>query len=206
MNSGEGNQVMVGIAVHDTLQHREKYMKTFRKYQAKIKHGTLEVFQFIEGGHAGLNTDIPAQFQPREIGEAKLSIWAAYYLAHALKLQDVISKYTNSSGAADTWAVILWLLAADSAVIKGRRPFESATTRFWKAPSGNILDSFKHYSEADWVVMERVREDLEYNQLKEFQDCFERPTFFYVHFVSEEGKRKLKGEHPDIWQEFGFGK
>ena len=141
MNAGEGNQIMVGVAVHDTLQQREKYMKTFRKYQAKIKHGTLEVFQFIEGGHVGLNTDIPAQFQPRQIGEAKLTVWAAYYLAHALNLQDVISKHTNNSGAADTWAVMLWLLAADSAVIKGQRPFESRSTRFWKSPSGNILDS-----------------------------------------------------------------
>ena len=54
--------------------------------------------------------------------------------------------------------------------------------------------------------MERVREDIENHQLKEFENCFERPTFYEVHFVSEAGKRKLKGEHPDIWEEFGFDK
>lgn len=65
MNLADGNQILVGQAVYDTLRHRERYQSTsFRFYRTTVKHGTeISVYQFVAEGYDGLNTDPPARFR-----------------------------------------------------------------------------------------------------------------------------------------------
>jgi len=64
MDMADGNQILVGESVFDVLRHREKYMSAFKEYKATVKHGVeISVYQFIGGGHVGLNTRPPEVFQ-----------------------------------------------------------------------------------------------------------------------------------------------
>lgn len=64
MDKADGNQILVGEPVYQTLNYRDKYMNSFRLYKAEIKHGdTINIYQFIKEGHLGLNIDIPKAFQ-----------------------------------------------------------------------------------------------------------------------------------------------
>ncbi len=49
MNKADGNQVLAGEGVYETLRHREKYMKSFRSFTATVKHGIeLRLHQLIK--------------------------------------------------------------------------------------------------------------------------------------------------------------
>ena len=39
MDQADGCQILIGQTVYEILQHREKYLNAFKKYQAKGKHG-----------------------------------------------------------------------------------------------------------------------------------------------------------------------
>lgn len=63
MNLADGNQILVGQAVYETLRHREKYTNAFKAFQATVKHGTqLSIHQFTKEGCIGLNTNVPSKF------------------------------------------------------------------------------------------------------------------------------------------------
>lgn len=65
MDKADGNQILVGQSVFETLQYRERYVSAFRSYRTTVKHGLgLDVHQFILGEHVGLNTDVPQSLKP----------------------------------------------------------------------------------------------------------------------------------------------
>ncbi len=64
MRVADGNQMLVGRAVYDILQCREKYMYAFTAYEATVQHNlVIPVYQFVASGHLGLNTDTPRSLQ-----------------------------------------------------------------------------------------------------------------------------------------------
>jgi hypothetical protein len=64
MRVADGNQILVGRAVYDILQRREKYLQAFTAYEATVKpHLVIPVYQFVASGHLGLNTDTPRSLQ-----------------------------------------------------------------------------------------------------------------------------------------------
>ncbi len=64
MDKADGNQILVGRSVYDTLRYREKYATAFKSYQATVKHGTvLDIYQFVSEGVSGLNTETPQAFK-----------------------------------------------------------------------------------------------------------------------------------------------
>ncbi len=61
-NADEGQEIFVSGTVYDVLNAREKYMDSFRSYNATIKHGlTTPVHQYIKKDHIGLNTNVPVK-------------------------------------------------------------------------------------------------------------------------------------------------
>lgn len=67
MDMADGDQILVGYSVYDTLRYREKYGVAFRPYKATVKHGqTVGVYQLIVEGVPGLNTSTPQAFKPAD--------------------------------------------------------------------------------------------------------------------------------------------
>lgn len=67
MGLADGDQIIVGQSVYDTLRYREKYDSAFRSYRATVKHGAmLDVYQFVAGRHNGLNTEEPKSLKSAE--------------------------------------------------------------------------------------------------------------------------------------------
>lgn len=68
MGVADGNQILVGQTVFETLRYRDKYMSAFKPFRARIKHNMhIQVYQFISEGFAGLNTNTPSTFQSSTI-------------------------------------------------------------------------------------------------------------------------------------------
>jgi hypothetical protein len=64
MRMADGSQLLVGRAVYDILQCREKYLHAFTAYEATVKpHLVIPVYQFVATGHLGLNTETPRALQ-----------------------------------------------------------------------------------------------------------------------------------------------
>jgi hypothetical protein len=64
MRVADGSQMLIGRAVYDILQCREKYMHAFTAYEATVTpHLVIPVYQFVASGHLGLNTDTPRSLQ-----------------------------------------------------------------------------------------------------------------------------------------------
>lgn len=205
MSAADGNQVLVGPVVYETLKEREKYMNTLRPYSISVKHGiTLQVSQLVKGGHPGLNVEIPSQFVKKEEQEPKLTTFVAYYIAHAINLQTFLAQLTGNSHNADTAAVLLWILADDSTDAARASEFDRPRGRLWNRGKATIEQQFQHYSDGDWVIRDQFAKFWQ-DRLDRYSDCFRDDVLFFdIHFIADKGRRKLKSEHPAIWKQFKF--
>jgi class 3 adenylate cyclase len=98
MNAGDGNQVLVGDAVFETLRYREKYMQGFKSHQAEANHGMRpRVHQLIEPS-TGLNILTPSEFKNEPRTEERLDKFVAYYFAHAIKHKDFLVAALRTPG------------------------------------------------------------------------------------------------------------
>lgn len=69
MSLAEGNQVFIGQRVHMTLYQRDRYMrgKFFHPYKVTVKHDIpIRVYQYIEEGNPGLNTNVEETLKKEE--------------------------------------------------------------------------------------------------------------------------------------------
>jgi hypothetical protein len=217
MGVGDGNQIFVSPTVFDELQPREKYMGKFRRYTAKIKHGQrIEVHQFISQGHRGLNTNVPAEFDPA------LTELVAYYFAHAIVNRDAIlnALRTSKSSTAHAIVIMLYLLALDSF----ERSHASETQPYNDLWHDDLTfeEQIANYSNATLRGHEST-DLLHWKRGFRLNAAFAERLFFDIFgkycpayidtsrsiwaclFVSDKGKEKLKREWPDIWNEFHLG-
>jgi hypothetical protein len=204
MSAADGNQILVGPVVYETLKEREKYMNKFRSYSITVKHGVgLMVHQYIEQGRDGLDTATPVQFVAQEKKEPRLSEFAAYYLAHAMDLQELFVQHTGDSSMADAAAMLLWVLAKDSVEAAQRSQFDKHRPWLWKSGSATPDQQLQHYREVDLAIRHQFGYYIS-SLLTQYADCFEDAVFFNHHFVSHKGKEKLKSEFPRLWKEFAL--
>ncbi len=114
MDMADGNQILIGPAVYETLRYREKYESAFKSFYKTVKHGVgVTVYQFVKEGFTGLNIDTPEAFKGSVYTEPQLSRFAAHYFAHAIKQRPFFLKRISLSDAFPS-AIILWLLSLDS--------------------------------------------------------------------------------------------
>ena len=60
LSLADGNQILVGHAVFETLRLRDQYVTAFRRHKAEVKHGeVITAYQFIQSDSTPLNTGIP---------------------------------------------------------------------------------------------------------------------------------------------------
>src|SRR5882724_111213 len=206
MDLADGNQILVSQTVFDELEPSERYMNGFREYNAEIKHDRrVRSYQFIGGGHAGLNVNVPTKFTIIEKPEPKLTRFAAYYFAHAIKHKQEIIDCANQTDSMYI-PVLLYFLAKDScgmSTASDIRPYNTKT-------HGHGEFSFKkqlgYYAQQDVYIALDFSEMIEKPFLSNFIDYMERSTYSHCPvFVTDEGIEKLKTEWPAIWKEFALG-
>ncbi|MBZ5564785.1 MAG: hypothetical protein LAP13_20480 [Acidobacteriia bacterium] len=206
MSAGDANQVLVGQAVYETLRHRQKYMKSFRSYTSRTKHGQmLRVHQYIDP-HKGLSVSTPAQFRPAD-QEQKLTKFAGYYLANAIKNRDSLLQCVARGGGAFSAVVLLAHLAEDCVGYSEATDIDPYESHTWGARTSVFLERFDHYNSIDfWVTCDLARFIKRYYLSGVWKYFDSGRVAFDAHFVTAEGREKLKQDWPDIWEEFGFDK
>jgi len=202
MRSADGGQVLVGQPVFETLRHRERYMKSFRRYDAQGENRvTLTVFQFIEEGHSGVSVATPAQFvRPKQI-EQRLTETEALYMAHAMKHADLF-KARRADWIADyAAAVLLWFLAADSLEERHASEYKEPRFRIHGGRSISIEKAFEYYMAIDFGVCCELSHYVK-SQLSGIAAYIQPVGISGYHVVNDRGKAKLRAEYPEIWQAF----
>jgi hypothetical protein len=206
MNAGDGNQILVGQSVFETLIQREKYLNGFRSYTAQIKHKIdLPVYQFVSPGHRGLNTDAPSQFRADILpkGRPKLTKLAAYYLAQGIANREFLKKKIGDAQEPYTSIVLLYFLASDNVGISEASDINPYKPHVWDG-GRSIEDQFKYYDSVDFWLCCDLSSLIAEKYLDAYDDCFIQESLFGYHFVSQEGASRLRQKWPHVWEEF-FG-
>jgi hypothetical protein len=204
MSAADGNQILVGQPVFDTLSQREQYMHAFRPYVAKAKHDLiLNTFQLVIDGFPGLDLTTPSQFREESLAPEKLPEIAAHYMAHAMVHRAEIVSCVGHGQASYSLVVLLWMLACDSYEATRRPPYEPADSLHVRKADSGFLEQFKFYDSQDFWVCADLASSIVKHELKCARQSFEgggSATTFRAHFVSPEGQKKLKSDWPDIWE------
>ncbi|MBU1708195.1 hypothetical protein KKB28_09845, partial [bacterium] len=198
MSCADARQLLVGQMVFETFANRERYMHAFRSYHAHIKHGlVIPVHQFIEEGHDGLSHEVPNAFAPAIQKERRFTELEAYYIGFAIKHREFLCNNIKPGLSADTLTLLLWFLAEDAVEIKHATDYNPATVKVFAEGKASLRESFDHYMSIDpWVCIEMVHFIKE--QLSELAPYLEDTVSTYF-VVTEEGKKKLRQDHPDIF-------
>jgi class 3 adenylate cyclase len=205
MSAADGNQILVGQPVFEVLRHRERYMNSFRSFSARTKHGvSVPVHQLvIDAG--GLNIAIPSQFRQEIPEEVRLTRQSAYYVAHAIRLHAFLAKLDRHGSTGYSSKVLLWYLAKDSAgasLSSDTTPYRPKT---WGIGKASVEEQFRYYDSRDFWVTCDLSEYIT-GELRDYSACFETQPVFNRQFVTQFGRKKLKTEFPDIWDEFELDK
>jgi len=207
MDKADGGQILVSQTVYDELQPSEHYMNKFISFEAKGKHNIrFHVYQYIDTNYAGLNCVTPTEFLPKITSDAKLSMKAAFYIAHSIKHKQFIINNQGYGSEIYTLAIILWIMAIDSEETSKSSEISPYRPIIYGEGKLDISEIFKHYNSQDfWILCELS--DYILQELREFADCLCRgQSCRQLIFATEKGKQKLKSEWPDIWSEFELDK
>ncbi|MDP9315378.1 MAG: hypothetical protein M3R24_31700 [Chloroflexota bacterium] len=199
MSMADDNQILVGEPVYDTLRYREKYMRAFRGFTATVKHGVrLNVYQLIDTGNAHVNVDVPKAFQQPIKTNKKLHHLLAYYMAHAIRNRPFF--LTKVNDLEYTGIVLLWFLAKDSIRQSEATETEPAYYKAYKAGEVTIQEQYQYYDGLPFDILSEFGSSLKETHLYNNSNYFDGIINF--RFVNDEGKRKLKQDWPNIWNEF----
>jgi Adenylate and Guanylate cyclase catalytic domain len=204
MGLADGNQILVGTHVYNTLRVREKYMRgSFRILPvAEIKHAQfIQTFQFIQEGHRGLNIDTPKRFVVEETLSPKLTKTAAYYIAYAASLETWVKEKLPDNSISEL--TILLYAYAEESYRNSRRPLMAL--RDWGPRK------FGETLELQLATLGKVDSWLKFNLerfitdhiLSDHAECFvpDSTVSIVPVLITEAGKEKLKNEWPDVWDE-----
>lgn len=207
MDKADGNQILVGEAIFDRLQQRQKYMDKFKLFPTTDKHGKpFRVYQFIDENCMGLDIGIPTALAKKEskpTPEVKLTPEIAYYLAYAIKNRPFISKiYKANIPHALTLQVLLYLLAKDTYQTSKATDSDWFTTFTWKFNESTFEEQFEYYTSLDFRIVAVLQTFIKQLIRPDYEDLFEITGGVWDLFVNENGKQKLKEDFTMIWDEF----
>lgn len=204
MSKADGNQILIGEAVYDTLRYREKYMNSFRGFNAEVKHGVqMKVYQYILEGPVGLNIKPPESFKPIEKTEKKFPKQIAYYISHLIKHKNLLIDKKENVSHRTYLKVVFWLLSKDLVSKSEARDFDDPLFYTHKFEEAKIDEQLEYYSRIDFDFVMAFEDEID-KHLKFFSDYFEL-AINYI-FVNANGHKKLKSEWNEIWEEFELDK
>lgn len=196
------SNVLLGPSVYEVLATRESYMGQFKAYSAEVKHGArLNVYQYTAEGVSGLSVKAPPPFLVRSEKPKRLSELAAAYMAEAIENEEAIGRL-NKGGAEEYCLITLLQYRAEDRIERRHatraRPATHPKTR---PKDAAFEDQFAYYYDQEyWLVADLSTVTTE-RILGPYWECFEEATvgrcFLYV---SEEGRRRLRTEWPDMLQ------
>ena len=206
MSIADGGQVLVSQPVYEILKNREKYMKLFRHYAAKGKHGDIfSVYQLVDDTIDSLNTDIPAVFQVKKPAPKKLTRLQAYYLAHALHKKAFVQQVARKIASENILVVMFYFMAIDSLGHFNATEFDVPLMRVHRGSELSLAELYDYYNGNDYWVMCYLKDLITKDLLSPFEACFVAREFGKIWVVpSEHGIQKLKQEFPDIYKTFGI--
>jgi class 3 adenylate cyclase len=204
MNNADGNQILVGQTVYEQLRAREKYMRSFREFEAVVKHSDrIMVYQYVDKTAKGLNNEMPDAFLPRKVEEPKLTKLAAHYLAHAIKNRDFFLRMKDDIHIDYVGVILMYLMSLDSVAASEANEYTTVYPDTWGQPATSISERYAHYAAYDMGTSIQFSSLIKQVHLWQYQQCFETTRFLTSFtFVSSRGMQKLKSEWPDVCQLF----
>ena len=202
MSVADGNQILVGESVYDTLRYQEKYMGAFRPLPATVKHEVqISVYQLVQEGNEGLSTDQPQAARTDQ--ETKLTKYVAYYFAHAIKNRKFFIQHNDALDVRPGIA-LLNFLASDSWRESEKSKLGISHCFTYKAGEAEIGEQLDYYNAIDDYVITMLSEYVLEHTLKGYEDCLEKGAWLILEarFMNQKGCEKLKSEWPEIWAEF----
>jgi len=198
MDKADGNQILVGSQVHDTLGSREAYMRSFRSYSATVKHGLIiPIYQFVAENHVGLNIATPSAFRPSSRARPRLSEYQAFYIALALAERNAIAALSAHGSERYSACVLLHLLSLDGCEKLHATVADPATTRAPGSPDSTFAERVQLLeAQHFWLVCELA--DFISKQFAECADCFESAPGGCLLFVTPIGDARLRDEQPGV--------
>lgn len=209
MDLADASQILVSSIVYENLHPRKKYYHAFStEFTKEVKHGLiLKIHQLVTTNTTGLNVNTPSSFVTQVRAEPKLTVLSAYYFAHALKNEKFIMNTIKELGTYyHNWLkLLLWFLARDSEHVSETTPHDVWGRRIMpdNCPDTTIEEQFK------WFV-DNITGDLAIELVYAVEDHAVPSSIRskYLPFsgdaliVNSEGKKKLKRDWPEIWDEF----
>jgi class 3 adenylate cyclase len=201
MSFADASQILVGHTTYESLRYREKYARAFRSYAARAKHDTaLEVFQYVGGNVAALNREPPSAFAIRE---RKLSIFSAYYIAHAIKNRNFINENLKEGYEVYPLGLLLAYLAEDSVGYAYSRRTNPYSEHMPVTENKTLEEQYQVFSNMPfWVLADLYDAKVGDKILHIYPDCFDKDGEGL--FISPEGEKKLKSEWRNIWDDFSL--
>jgi hypothetical protein len=203
MDTADGGQIACGVGVYETLRVREQYMGKFRQYRAIAKHGEqIAVYQYIAQGVTGLNTDVPRRFVQGEEPKPRLSMFAAYYLAHAIRLGSLVLPRLQAGGHGTPGGgmMLVYFLAHDAEALATARPYEIPHLATWGDATATLEQRLDYYEQVETGIQLMFRRFV-YSALPPFRECFADTGNLHTLVVNARGITRLQTEWPLIWSE-----
>ena len=209
MSFADGGNILIGEPIYTYLSQQEKYLNSFTKFQAVVKHGVLiNVYQYVNNEFSYLNNTEPEAFRIEKVPAPKLTNVAAYFIALLIKHTESIKKILNAKiGPAHGLTVALYMLALQYKEDSNRNEFNK--------PAMLLPDNIEHNVESltKYYETNNYRTNLELCnyivlKLEVYNDCFELGGFSYFYpdtfRPKPKGIKKLKEEYPNIVEEFNI--
>lgn len=203
MSKADGNQILVGESVYDTLRYREKYMKAFTGFNAEVKHGVqMRVYQYILNEVNGLNIETPESFKPQDLPvkvEEKFPKKIAYYIAYLIKYRGLLIEKKEHGAHRTRLKNIFWLLSGDMVTKSESSETEAPLFFTYNFGQATIEEQLDYYLNINIHLILAFDNEINlslYPFAKYFEDF---PTLI---FVNLSGREKLKSEWEEIWNEF----
>lgn len=207
MDKADGGQILLGSSVYEILRQREKYLSSFRGYNATGKHGVkFSVYQFLSKNTRGLNVAVPSAFAVHKAEPLKLTKLVAYFIAHAERNREFLLSRRSDPAREYVGTVLLYFLAADSQTASETPSYETPTTMTWEAGIASFEQQYSYYDKLDLWTMMIFSQLISTEYLEPYREHFETNAFLVniFPFIKPSGLQKLQAEWPDIANEFGI--
>jgi hypothetical protein len=205
MSLAGDSQILVSQTVFAMLSQRERYMKSFRRYDASIKHGfPITVYQFLASDRIGLSTEVPPQFVKPMDAVRRLNRFEAYYLAHAQAHRPFLLHNRGHGQNGYALIIVLWYLALDSVTAEERKEHESSTVRIYGKGRLPLEDIYAYYKAIDFSIIQDLAVFM-MGKLGFLMDLTEFSPYPGLLFLKEGTLERVRQDQPDIFVAFNFG-
>lgn len=194
----DSNQILVGNSVYDKLINRERYMNSFRRFSATVKHGVmLDVYQYQDKSKEFINNNVPAIFEIKTVTTPSLTVFEAYYLAICMINKDFILSKAKDVLHLSALHSLIYIRTLDK--VGSLKITKTNPTYTIRAKETNE-DFFQKLMQSNIWLNHEIHHSLLPLKLSSIGNCFEESFLI----VNDYGKKKLQMDHENIFYETVF--